>query len=386
MQVEKQDNSLPIKIWAEDADEGVMEQARHLAQLPFAVNSVALMPDAHKGYGMPIGGVMATNGVVVPNAVGVDIGCGMRVCRLDVTVESVSREQLTSAMGAIRKVVPVGFAHQQSRQLLEWSPGGEVGRREKPSAEKQIGTLGGGNHFIEIQAGDDGLVYVMIHSGSRNVGKQVADFYNKKARALNAQWHSQVPDKWELAFLPLDDQVGQDYFTEMQDCVEFARLNRELMLKNILGVLGEQWGIAEGLIENSLDIAHNYAALEHHHNRNLLVHRKGATRARAGELGIIPGSQGTKSYIVRGLGNVESFESCSHGAGRRMGRKQAERELDLAGEIQKLNDAGIVHSVRGKGDLDEAPGAYKDIDVVMAAQQDLVEIITTLKPLGVIKG
>lgn len=387
MIVDKQDGALPIRIWATDADEKTLEQLRHLARLPFAVDAIGAMPDAHVGYGMPIGGVLATWGAVIPNAVGVDIGCGMRACRTDVRAEEMTREKLTAAMGLIRKLVPVGFAHHQKAQPLDWDPGMGVAYREFSKAEKQVGTLGGGNHFIELQAGDDGFVYVMLHSGSRNVGKQVADHYNRLARDLNAKWHVSVPDAWELAFLPLDEPSGQLYVQEMTACVEFARLNREAMLRAIVTALVDAWKITgEGLVGGSLDVAHNYAAMEHHRGKNVLVHRKGATRARAGELGIIPGSQGSKSFIVKGKGNPLSFESCSHGAGRKMGRKEAERSLDLATEQQKLDDLGVVHSVRTKGDLDEAPGAYKDVDVVMANQTDLVDIVTVLRPLAVVKG
>ena len=388
MNVIKEDGALPIRNWAADADEKTLDQARHLARLPFAVGAVALMPDAHLGYGMPIGGVLATDGVVVPNAVGVDIGCGLLYARLVIDAASLARADLERACGAVRKCVPVGFArHQEVQPMGGWCPGGPISERESVAAQRQIGSLGGGNHFLELQAGNDDAVYVMIHSGSRNIGKQVADHYNHLAVMLNERWRVAVPKAWELAFLPLDTNEGQDYMREMQACVEFARLNRVAMMRASLIEIAKALGDAEWASPVTMfDIAHNYAALEHHGGRNVVVHRKGATRARLGEQGIIPGSQGTHSYIVDGLGNPLSMLSCSHGAGRRMGRKDAERRLDLADEQRKLDEAGIVHAVRGVHDLDEAPGAYKDIDAVMAAQADLVSVTVTLRPLAVVKG
>lgn len=385
MKVVMFDLARPVRVWATDVDAGTLEQAGHLARLPFAAGPVALMPDTHVGYGMPIGGVLATEGAVIPNAVGVDIGCGMLAARLDLAAEELTRERLAATLGRIRKAVPVGFGHHAAPQQLSWTPGGAIGEREHERARTQVGTLGGGNHFIEIQAGDDGRAYVMIHSGSRNVGYKVAEHYNAVAKGLNARWHSTVPPEWDLAFLPLDADEGADYMAEMAACCMFALVNRERMMWAVLGAV--QDAVARPVeVETWRDVAHNYVAAERHGGRSVLVHRKGAIRASAGEFGIIPGSQGTRSYLVRGLGNPLSYESCSHGAGRRMGRKQAQRELDLAAEQARLDAAGVLHAVRGKGDLDEAPGAYKDIDEVMANQTDLVEVMTTLRPLAVVKG
>ena len=381
------EDGLPIKMWLSDIEDSALDQARNLARLPFAFSHIALMPDAHLGYGMPIGGVMATKGVVVPNAVGVDIGCGMLAVRT--SFRELSLDQIKAVMGAIRKAVPVGFNRHSSPVHPGLMPeplidGGVVGQQIE-SARKQLGTLGGGNHFIEIQQGSDGHVWLMIHSGSRNLGLKVAKHYNDAARALNAKWHTSVPPKWDLAFLPMDDAIATTYLHEMQYCVDFALANRQAMLRSVedcfVDAIGE-WGTIG--TDAFVNIAHNYAAMENHFGQNVMVHRKGATSAREGEIGIIPGSQGTKSYIVRGLGNAQSFNSCSHGAGRVMGRKQAKQELDLT-EQQVLLE-GIVHSVRNEGDLDEAPGAYKDIHAVMKNQEDLVEIVTELTPLGVVKG
>jgi tRNA-splicing ligase RtcB len=231
----------------------------------------------------------------------------------------------------------------------------------------------------------------MIHSGSRNLGKQVAEHYNKLAKKLNEKWYSKVDEKVDLAFLPLDSEEGKAYIREMEYCVEFALANRKLMMSRISDIFSKYFKnecCPENDIffeEEFINIAHNYASLENHFGQNVMVHRKGATLARKDTLGIIPGSQGTASYIVKGKGNKDSFESCSHGAGRKMGRKQAIKELDLEAEIKMLDDQGIIHSVRGKQSLDEAPSAYKDINEVMKNQEDLVEILVELKPLAVIK-
>lgn len=380
------EGKVPVKMWLEDIEDGALAQIRNLANLPFAFNSVAIMPDAHQGYGMPIGGVLATHSMVIPNAVGVDIGCGM--CAIQTSLKELSIETLKKIMGEIRHAVPVGFNHHKERQEETRMPDetfkkGIICERQHQSATYQVGTLGGGNHFIEIQKGSDGNIWIMIHSGSRNLGKQVADYYNDIAVKLNEKWISSVPKEWELAFLPIDSDEGKQYISEMNYCVEFAFKNRLLMMENIKSIFVAN---TQCSFEPIINIAHNYARLEHHMGRDVMVHRKGATSARRGEIGIIPGSQGTKSYIVKGKGNIESFQSCSHGAGRRMGRKQAERTLNLEEEIKKLNDQGIVHGIRTTKDLDEASGAYKDISVVMENQKDLVEIVVELSPLGVIKG
>ncbi len=380
---------VPIKMWVSDIEENALAQARNLANLPFIFKHVALMPDCHSGYGMPIGGVIATKGVVIPNAVGVDIGCGM--CAVKTSLNEINTDVLKTIMSGIRELVPLGFDHHKQAQeeslmpSLENVPEHGIIHRQYTAAKKQIGTLGGGNHFIEIQKGSDGHVWIMIHSGSRNIGLKVADHYNKLAIHLNERWHSSVDKKQDLAFLPIETEEAKDYFSEMQYCVDFAFANRMLMMERIKSVFSSVIGESFSALE-FINIAHNYARWESHFGTNVIVHRKGATSAREGEVGIIPGSQGTKSYIVQGKGNTESFQSCSHGAGRVMGRKQAQRELVLEEEIEKLNSKGIVHSIRNTRDLDEAPGAYKNIDTVMANQVDLVDILVELSPLAVIKG
>lgn len=380
---------IPIKLWLEDIEEGALNQARNMANLPFAFKHIAIMPDSHEGYGMPIGGVLATKGVIVPNAVGVDIGCGM--CALKTNLNSITKDKLKKIMSGIRELVPLGFDHHKEKQDIALMPLVEnfvkngIVERQFESARKQIGTLGGGNHFIEIQQGSDGYIWIMAHSGSRNLGLKVAEHYNKIAKSLNERWYSAIENSKDLAFLPIEEQAAKDYFNEMQYCVDFAFANRKLMMQNIVTAVTD---VLKGNFAelDFVNIAHNYARWENHFNTNVIVHRKGATSAKEGETGIIPGSQGTKSYIVRGKGNAESFESCSHGAGRLLGRKQAERTLDLEKEIEKMDKRGIIHSIRSKRDLDEAPGAYKNIKTVMENQKDLVDILVELKPLAVIKG
>lgn len=379
--------NIPVKMWLDDVEESAMEQINNLSLLPFAFHHIAIMPDCHSGYGMPIGGVLATKNVIVPNAVGVDIGCGM--CAVKTSLTEIDIETLKKIMGKIREVVPVGFDHQKEKQSIDLMPNsnnipeGGIVLKEWENALSQIGTLGGGNHFIEIQKGSDGHIWIMLHSGSRNFGLKIAEYYNDKAKELNAKWFGSVPKEFDLAFLPTDSEEGQAYIGEMNYAVEFAFANRKLMMDNIKKIFEKETNCE---CVEPINIAHNYASLESHFGQNVWVHRKGATLARKGTVGIIPGSQGTSSYIVEGLGNPESFMSCSHGAGRKMGRSFAIKNLNLEEEKKKLDDQGIIHGIRSVNDLDEASGAYKDIDTVIENESDLVKPLVKLTPLGVIKG
>ncbi len=380
--------NLPIKMWLGEIEDVALKQAHNLANLPFAFHHIALMPDAHMGYGMPIGGVMATKGVVVPNAVGVDIGCGMYAMQTDLRRPSI--EKLRKILLLIRKWIPVGFNHHRVARCETSMP--DVSGKHMPVVDREyfkarssLGTLGGGNHFIELQLDGAGYLWVMIHSGSRNLGKQVADHYNKVAKRLNEKWYSGVPASFDLAFLPLESPEGQCYLDEMNFCVQYALRNRREMMNQVTEALKEVY-TSPFRFHVPINIAHNYARMEHHYGEDAMVHRKGATSAKLDEIGVIPGSQGTSSFIVKGRGNTDSFESCSHGAGRKMGRERACRTLSLEDEQGILDSQGILHSIRGKNDLDEAPGAYKDIEVVMEYQQDLVDIHFRLQPIAVVKG
>ena len=383
--------SVPIKSWCRDIEDGAYAQALNLSSHPTVYHHVALMPDCHQGYGMPIGGVIAVTDAVIPNAVGVDIGCGMLAVKTN--LESLSIPEVKKIMGAIRELVPVGFSRHKKQQDSKLMPDiplqvdrVPISFNEYNSALFQLGTLGGGNHFIELQMGDDGYVWFMIHSGSRNIGFKVAKRYNEVAIKLNESFHSSTPKEHGLAFLPRGTEEYEKYMAEMNFCLDFAKANRDLMADRVMDVLEDQTNARFTVTYN---IHHNYARLENHFDKNVIVHRKGATSAYKGQIGIIPGSMGTSSFIVKGKGNLESFQSCSHGAGRAMSRTQASKTLSE----EECNAAmeGIVFGRWGRDrkdnvDLGEAPQAYKDINEVIKAQLDLIEPVVTLKPLGVIKG
>ena len=384
-------NGTPVKIWARSVDPHAYKEIYNLSTLPFVYHHLAFMPDVHGGMGMPIGGVLATRGVVVPNAVGVDIGCGMCAVKTSLKVADIPETTLRKGiMSGIRRRIPLGMEHHRERQDNSLMPRGHdiealhVVSHQYVSATKQIGTLGGGNHFIELQKDGEGTLWVMLHSGSRNLGKQVGDYYNKVAKNLNSLWYSNVDPDIQMHFLPLRTQEFKDYWAEMTYCIDFAFCNRKLMMDRILEVIKDCCPEAE--FEPMINIAHNYAAWENHFGQNVIVHRKGAVRAREGEVGIIPGSQGTRSYIVEGLGNADSFMSSSHGAGRLMSRSEAVRTLDFDAEVSRLESRGIIHALRGRSDLEEAAGAYKDIGEVLANESDLVRVVTELSPVAVIKG
>ena len=384
-------NDCPVMIWADRVENSAMEQIANLTTLPFLFHHLAIMPDVHTGKGMPIGGVLACTDAVIPNAVGVDIGCGMCAVKTNWKVADITTEVLRKRiMRGIRKRIPLGKDHHKQAQDERLLPQGhdidklEIVKRRQASILKEIGTLGGGNHFIELQKDEEGTLWIMIHSGSRNLGKQVGDYYNKKAALLNERWYSSVSPSIGLPFLPLRTQEFTDYWAEMQYCIDFALCNRRLMMMRIEEVLTDALpGIK---FEPMINIAHNYAAWENHFGKNVIVHRKGATLAREGITGIIPGSQGTASYIVEGLGNKYAFCSCSHGAGRLMSRKAAIQSLNMKEEIERLEAQGIVHAIRCQDDMQEASGAYKDIETVIRNEADLVKIKTRLLPVAVIKG
>ena len=380
-----------VKMWTTEFDDTAREQIENLASLPFIHHHIALMPDCHGGMGMPIGGVLPTKDVVIPNAVGVDIGCGMCAVKTNIRAHRLTEMILRKViMKGIRERIPLGMDHHEQMQDEKYLPTGfdleklPVVERHYKSIHHQVGTLGGGNHFIELQRDEEGWMWIMIHSGSRNLGKQVGDFYNKRAKWFNELYYSKVESQLMLPFLPLKTHEFNDYWGEMNYCIAFAKCNRNLMMERIKEVIVDALPLAE--FEPTIDIAHNYAAWENHFGHNCIVHRKGAVRARKGEIGIIPGSQGTSSYIVEGLGNPDSFMSSSHGAGRLMSRTQAIKTLNLEDEINKMESKGIVHSIRSQRDLDEAASAYKDIDQVIALEADLVKVKTKLEPIAVIKG
>lgn len=378
--------NLPIKLWpaGDDPDEKVMGQFSNLANHPLAKRWVCGMPDYHFGFGMPIGGVLATQGGVIPNAVGVDIGCGMIAAQTDMEATVVITENLEKIRQAIFRRVPVGFKHHDEPRELSNALACEystpIVAREYEKAKSQIGTLGSGNHFIEIQKDEGGRVWIMIHSGSRNVGKQVCDYYDKQvARKYAKEFHADIPDD-ELAFLPTSVPEYGQYMAEMQWCKTFAEESRLMMLGEVIDAFKEVVGENAHYVD-LIDTHHNFAAWEHHWGENLLIHRKGAVKAKGRVT--IPGSMGTASYIGEGLEEPHSFHTCSHGAGRVMGRKEANRTIGHVEAVASM--AHVAYGVR-EGHYDEMPMCYKPIDEIMAAQADLVRPVHRLVPLAVVKA
>lgn len=378
---------IPLKIWTDTIEDGALEQAKALANLPFAQKWIAIMPDTHQGYGMPIGGVIATSMVVIPNAVGVDIGCGMKARKTNLT--EIDKETLKKILNQIQRDIPTGFSRHQKQQkvspeLFQMYDAFDNPKELDRVVEQipfQLGTLGGGNHFIELQKGDDGHIWIMLHSGSRGIGKITCDYYNKIAEELNKKWYSHQSD--ELAFLPLDTKEGKDYITAMKIAMKFAEDNRLLMLERITDAIKRYISTME--VEEAIDTHHNYAAMENHYGQNYIIHRKGAVKA-VGKV-IIPGSMGTYSYIAEGLENPESFCSCSHGAGRLMGRKEATRRFSVQEILEEMKTKDIeLYKVKKDDVAEECAGAYKDIDEVMENQKDLVKSLVKLRPIGVVKG
>ena len=384
-------NNRIVKIWTNNVESSAMQQIENLTTLPFLFHHLAIMPDVHAGKGMPIGGVLACKDTVVPNAVGVDIGCGMCAVKTNWKVGDIPSDILKNEIiNGIRQRIPLGMSHHEGAQDAKYMPQGydidkmAVVKTRQHSALHEIGTLGGGNHFIELQKDEEDNLWIMIHSGSRNLGARVGAYYNNMAEKLNTQWHSAVSPDINLAFLPRGTKEFGMYWEEMKYCVDFALCNRRLMMMRIEEVLADSLKGIE--FEPMINIAHNYAAFENHFGHDVFVHRKGATLARKGVVGIIPGSQGTASYIVEGLGNAESFCSCSHGAGRMLSRKAAIQSLSMAEEVARLEAKGIVHAIHCQDDMQEASGAYKNIEEVIANELDLVKIKTRLLPVAVIKG
>lgn len=378
---------IPIYVWGEIDDEATLAQTRNLANLPFAHHHVALMPDAHVGFGMPIGGVLAAKGQVMPHAVGLDIGCGVRAWKTNIPVAELLpwRDRI---LNDVQRSVPQGFEWHKASQadrtdLFDRVPDVEVLRAEVGKAQRQVGSLGGGNHFLELQVDPQSVVWVMVHSGSRNVGKQMADYYDHVARAANERERSDVPLAWGLAHLPVDGVAGSEYLAVMGWCLTFARENRRLMAEDIKTAIARHFPDVEP--DEELDVHHNYAAIERHFGEDVVVHRKGAVHA-VGTV-FVPGSMGTASYVCKGKADADSFESCSHGAGRAMGRKQAVRTISREHVLSELAERDVRLFKVKKGDVaEEAPEAYKDIDQVLEWECDLVEPVVRLLPIGVVKG
>lgn len=400
---EKNETAKPIKIWLSDQsaiEDGCFEQAKQIANLPFVYKWLSLMPDTHLGAGMPIGGVLATKNTIVPYAVGMDIGCGMCYIQTDIHESELTKNFIQSVVNETLFTVPIGKARHREAQksaVIDMAFAQKDHYELLPNAAEllenayyQVGTLGGGNHFIEFQKDENGYLGIMLHSGSRHLGAQICQHFQKLAVKRNQQWLSDTPERNPLAFLPTDSHEGRAYIEWMNLALDYAFENREAMLSATMTIFAKHSKKKLGKtpeFTDKINCHHNYASLENHYGKNVWVHRKGATRARTGELGIIPGAMGATSYLVRGLGNPESFHSSSHGAGRNFSRTRAKSNFPMEEVLQDLNEHNIAIGKKNLQDVaEESRFAYKNIDEVMHNQTDLVETIKTLTTLGVVKG
>jgi tRNA-splicing ligase RtcB len=375
----------PIKIWAklESVESQALDQLKNIANLPFIYKHVAVMPDVHLGKGATVGSVIATEDAIIPAAVGVDIGCGMLAVKTNLTASDLP-DDLKPIRNQIERDVPLGRNEHKDEKFaenLDTSKLTVVDKLNESKVRKQIGTLGGGNHFIEICLDENQDVWIMLHSGSRNVGKTTAEIHIDKAKGLMKRYFVNLPDP-DLAFLTKESSEFKDYVNDLFWCQEYAKKNRQVMLKNVVDAIKKFVPQIE-LVGAVTSCHHNYVEIENHYGKNVFVTRKGAIRARTGDLGIIPGSMGTKSYIVEGKGNLESFTSASHGAGRKMSRSKA-TQVFTKEDLEKQT-AG-VECKKDSSVIDEIPGAYKDIDQVIADQTELIEVKYILKQVLCVKG
>ena len=395
---------VPVKVWTRDIEHEAMQQLMNVAALPIVHGHIAAMPDVHAGIGATVGSVIPTRSAIIPAAVGVDIGCGMNAVRLSLTASELP-DNLHRVRSAIEAAVPVGFAQHEASKvrgsqhartarvldgrldaIVEKHPAlMKMQRRFNETWICQVGTLGGGNHFIELCVDEESHLWVMLHSGSRGIGNVMGRYFIEAARKAAMKNHVNLPDR-DLAWFDEGTPWFDDYVEAVDWAQDYALLNRREMMRIVLEVLQRELSskiVPWNLEAEAINCHHNYVTREEHFGEKLFVTRKGAISARLGELGIIPGSMGAKSYIVRGLGNAESLCSCSHGAGRRMSRTAARRkfsQMDLEAQtagVECRKDGGVI---------DEIPGAYKDIDAVMENQRDLVEVVHTLRQVVCVKG
>jgi tRNA-splicing ligase RtcB len=403
MNIFHENGSRPIRIWTEDIEDSAMQQLKNIATLPFIhPHGIAAMPDVHYGIGATVGSVIASEKAIIPAAVGVDIGCGMMAVRLDGARAEHLPSGLSPLRSAIERAVPTGFErHAPAQQNAHYNEGAAAAlyqdfkwlqkshpkafARRRDSAESvigsQFGSLGGGNHFIELCIDEAACLWVMLHSGSRGIGNAIGTYFIELAREDMRHHFVNLPDR-DLAYFAEGTEYFEDYVRAVGWAQRYARANRDEMMRRILIVLHRHLPPFRERTE-AINCHHNYVEQETHFGREVWLTRKGAIRAREGELGIIPGSMGQRSYIVRGLGNPDSYHSCAHGAGRRMGRKEARRRFTVA-DLRRQT-AG-VECRKDDAVLDEIPGSYKDIDEVMANQSDLIEVVHTLKQVLCVKG
>src|SRR5436190_5992483 len=387
---------VPVKVYTGDLEPTARQQLVNISKLPIVHHHVAAMPDVHLGIGATVGSVIPTKQAIIPAAVGVDIGCGMIARRLSLTANDLDEERLRKVFNQISRDVPVGFDSHNDRdarseaakrfkrgleRITQRHPG--IGKRvsKNTSWVHQMGTLGGGNHFIEVCLDESNRVWVMLHSGSRSIGNAIGTYFIELAKRDAERQQLELPDR-DLAYFPEGAPHFADYVEAVGWAQDYARANRAEMMELVIAAMKRHVRPFERTTE-AVNCHHNYVEREHHYGADVWVTRKGAIRARAGDLGIIPGSMGARSYIVRGKGSPDSFESCAHGAGRRMSRTQAQKKFSTAD--LEAQTAGVICR-KDRGVIDEIPGAYKDIDQVMANQQDLVEVVHTLKQVLCVKG
>ena len=387
---------VPVRVYTGDLEAAARQQLVNVSKLPIVHHHVAAMPDVHLGIGATVGSVIPTLRAIIPAAVGVDIGCGMIAARLSLGAGDIDEKSLRKVFNQISRDVPVGFKQHDEgdarisavapfekklNKIGQKHPGIEKRVGKRSSWVRQLGTLGGGNHFIEVCLDEADRVWVMLHSGSRGMGNAIGSYFIELARKDCEQNRIQLPDR-NLAYLPEGAAHFNDYVEAVGWAQDYARANRAEMMDLVLEGMRRHVPAFE-VTSEVVNCHHNYVEKERHYGEDVWLTRKGAIRARAGDLGIIPGSMGARSYIVRGKGSAESFDSCAHGAGRRMSRTQAEKRFSVDDLVEQTKD---VVCRKDKGVLDEIPGAYKDIDEVMANQDDLVEVVHTLKQVICVKG
>jgi tRNA-splicing ligase RtcB (3'-phosphate/5'-hydroxy nucleic acid ligase) len=387
---------VPVKVFTDDIEASARQQLVNLSQLPIIHHHVAAMPDVHAGIGATVGTVIATKHAIIPAAVGVDIGCGMIAARTSLVANQLDEENLKRVFDQISRDVPLGRdQHKPGRELVSAAtplkrelqgilakhPDIEKRFKRTQNWVQQMGTLGGGNHFIEVCVDESQRVWVMLHSGSHGIGNAIGTYFIELARRDMERSIANLPDR-DLAYLDEGSSHFDDYVSAVDWAQRYAAANREAMMDLVLDALRRHLPPFE-VTQEAVNCHHNYVQCEHHYGKDVWVTRKGAIRAGRGELGIIPGSMGAKSYIVRGRGSAESFQSCAHGAGRRMSRSAAQKQFSAADVAQQTQ--GIVCR-KDRGVVDEIPAAYKSIDAVMENQRDLVEVVHTLKQVLCVKG
>jgi tRNA-splicing ligase RtcB len=387
---------VPVKVYTGEIEPAARQQLVNISRLPIVHHHVAAMPDVHLGIGATVGSVIPTKKAIIPAAVGVDIGCGMMATRLSLGANELEESSLKKVFAQIARDVPVGFGQhsdrdarteaakrfqKELRKILQKHAGVEKRVGRNSSWVHQLGTLGGGNHFIEVCLDESDRVWVMLHSGSRGIGNAIGSYFIELAKKDSLKNNVHLPDA-DLAYFPEGAQHFDDYVEAVGWAQDYARANREEMMDLVLGAMRRHLPSFE-VTDEAVNCHHNYVERETHYGERVWVTRKGAIRAGAGELGIIPGSMGARSYIVRGKGSAESFLSCAHGAGRKMSRNAAQKCFSVK-DLETQTEGVICR--KDKGVIDEIPGAYKNIDEVMANQADLVDVVHTLKQVICVKG